>query len=123
MNRFWDKVEKTDSCWVWRAAVRREGYGVFLLDGKLEYAHRVAWYLTHGRWPTQLDHLCKSKLCVRPDHLEEVTTSQNNRRKFGTDTHCRNGHPRSVGVTRYGDCRQCRRDSNLARRRKVTAAS
>lgn len=41
MNRFWSKVQKTDTCWLWSAAVRRkdDGYGAFWLDGRHQPAH------------------------------------------------------------------------------------
>ncbi len=71
MNRFWDKVEKTDSCWFWTASVDEGGYGLFHLDGKLQKAHRVSWEMANGAIPggMQVCHHCDVPGCVRPDHL------------------------------------------------------
>ena len=71
MKRFWDKVEKTDGCWIWRACRDKDGYGFFGLEGKNEHAHRVSWMLTHGPIPdgAHVCHTCDNPPCVRPDHL------------------------------------------------------
>lgn len=73
MNRFWSKVQKTDTCWLWSAAVRRkdDGYGAFWLDGRHQPAHRVAYELVHGRLPPKvvLAHKCDNPRCVNPGHL------------------------------------------------------
>lgn len=95
-ERFWEKVAKTDGCWEWTGAKHRHGYGAFEHVGTV-YAHRVAWVLQNGPVPTglELDHLCKNKPCVRPDHLEPVTHTENVRRAgnwWRAQTHCRNGH-------------------------------
>lgn len=85
-NRFWDKVEKTDSCWNWTGSINQSNYGKFwlTLDGKgsTQYAHRVAFWATHKReiMPgMELDHVCCNSKCVNPAHIVEVTPEQNNR--------------------------------------------
>lgn len=76
MDRFWKKVDKTDTCWNW-LSYTTEGYGRFKLD-KMRPAHRVAWYLTYHKWPdNQLDHICMNRACVNPEHLRECSGSQN----------------------------------------------
>jgi len=88
-ERFWALVEKTDSCWLWTAHLDRWGYGVFFGDstgtGKRRSvsAHRMVYLLWHGEpvpSDLQLDHLCRVRHCVRPDHLEPVTGLVNMRR-------------------------------------------
>jgi len=75
MKRFWDKVDKSKHCWNWTAATRN-GYGCLKFEGKVHDAHRVAWLLTHDRWPTEwILHTCDNRLCVRPAHLLEGNRS------------------------------------------------
>ena len=55
-ERFWEKVDKTETCWTWKASKHGRGYGLFhtgrrLKKGKMEYAHRVAYELTYGEVP------------------------------------------------------------------------
>ena len=78
-SRFWDKVEKTESCYWWRGGRSTAGYGSFLFNGKYEQAHRVAWILTHGPIPTGLyvRHDCDQPSCVRPEHLLLGTQYEN----------------------------------------------
>lgn len=88
-DRFWSKVNKTDSCWVWTGAVNQDGYGNLRYKGATRRAHRVAWELTNGQIPDKfvLDHLCRNTSCVNPLHLEVVSFAENIRRRKATGTY------------------------------------
>ena len=77
-SRFWNKVLKTDSCWVWNAA-KSKGYGLFYSNGKMVRSHRYLFEIINGPIPTgmQLDHKCHCRSCVNPLHLRIVSNTQN----------------------------------------------
>lgn len=70
---FWSKVVigDTNTCWEWQRGKMRLGYGGFWLNGTFFYAHRFAFYLTHGSWPTSAFHTCENPACCNPSHLSE----------------------------------------------------
>ena len=108
LERFFSHVEKTDECWNWKAHRTPTGYGEFKIDGHYVKAHRWIYEQTigpilNGR---EIDHLCRNRSCVRPDHLEVVTHAENMKRgrwpkgawqKMAqaqlAKTHCPKGHP------------------------------
>lgn len=77
-QRFWDKVDKTDTCWLWTGTKIRNGYGRFKSNGRLVLSHRYSYSLFQ-EIPSGLDidHLCRTPSCVRPDHLEATTRRVN----------------------------------------------
>ena len=100
LARFMRFVSKTETCWLWTGGTSR-GYGKFRVGRKQKQASRVAYELMRGPIPEglQLDHLCHRPICIRPDHLEPVTPSENYLRGFGVPainarkSHCIRGHP------------------------------
>lgn len=84
-KRFMRKVRQSRNCWQWTGAVQSSGYGCFSIAGKRCLAHRCAYEMFVGPIPETLhvDHLCRNRLCVRPQHLEPVTVRVNNQRVTG----------------------------------------
>lgn len=72
-----------NGCWLWTGTIERTGYGRFWLGGRQEIAHRASYALLIGPIPEGLtiDHLCRVRACVNPDHLEPVTLAENIRRE------------------------------------------
>jgi hypothetical protein len=118
-------VEAPSGCWLWTGALNDRGYGRWprWKDGGTRQAHRRVYEMLVGPIPEglQIDHLCRVRNCVNPDHLEPVTHAENLRRAVGggwgsAATHCPNGHEYAVVGRLDGRkrCPVCRRD---ARRR------
>lgn len=81
-ERFWAKVRKTDSCWIWTGAVS-QGYGRLGVDGKTKLATHVAYEMQVGPFPigSSLLHDCDNPPCVRIDagHVRLGTQAENMR--------------------------------------------
>jgi hypothetical protein len=115
----WSRVTVTGFCWLYDGWLDGHGYGYTRYEGKSRRAHKLAYEELVGPVPEGLvlDHLCRVRNCVNPDHLEAVTTKVNLMRGFGharknaEKTHCVNGHeftPENTyndGIQRY--CRAC----------------
>ena len=118
IERFWSRVEFGD-CWRWVASRNGVGYGNMNMGGgKWILAHRFAYEFCVGPIPQglQIDHLCRVRHCVKPEHLEPVTCRENLRRGVGhgNEIHCPHGHPYDDANTYYRkqggrDCRTCNR--------------
>jgi len=68
-----------NGCWNWTGHVNAAGYGKLCIDYKMRRAHRVTYELFKGAIPSGLviDHLCRNRKCVNPDHLEAVPLKEN----------------------------------------------
>ncbi|MGJ5736690.1 HNH endonuclease [Streptomyces caniscabiei] len=134
LARFFSKVDKDGPipkhrielgpCWLWKACKDSSGYGSFRYQGRTTSAHRFSYVvLAGGTIPDglQLDHLCRTRHCVRPDHLEPVTPQENILRSEAPSaanarkTHCARGHEfneQNTYTTWCGGrgCRVCNRE-------------
>lgn len=142
VEKFWANVspEPNSGCWIWAGTTQRNGYGHHRYGGRggpSELAHRFSYRIHKGEIPNgfDLDHLCRVRCCVNPDHLEPVTRKENiNRsglvgkwkRELGAKrpwlikTHCRYGHKKEE---KYGAmfCVECARISDRKRKRSPTS--
>jgi HNH endonuclease len=129
-SRFWAKVEKTETCWLWHGSTSSCGYGCFTIRSTnypsiVLSTHRMMYWMTYGRIPEglEIDHLCRVRHCLNPLHLEAVTSRVNVLRgesssaKNAAKTHCLRGHAFDNENTYIRHCghRMCRA---CARQRK-----
>lgn len=136
-KRLYAKVDRTDECWLWTGSTTPNGYGHIYVSGQHPTAHSVAWVLDTGLdLPVGIvvDHLCRTRSCVNPEHLEAVTYRENTLRGNATGngehnrrkTECPRGHPYAgenlITTKRGRDCRTCASMSKRLRRQKISEA-
>lgn len=124
--RVWSRVTLADGCWPWTGGIDRNGYGYMWAASTTQTAHRVVYGLLVGPIPPglELDHLCNIRHCVRPDHLEPVTTAENQRRR--RHSHCIRGHELADHNVRVSGgsrgCITCHREDGRAQRTRERLA-
>ena len=122
-----------EECWLWLGC-KHNGYGAFWLHGNLRPAHRVSYVIAHGDISDPLlvlDHLCRNRACITPNHLEPVTGGENVLRSELTPsganlrkTTCPKGHEYDMfGKNPKRRCRTCHReaDRRYAARKRAAA--
>lgn len=81
-DRYWAKVDKggPNGCWLWTGCINTDGYGRIWLETKMRSAHHFPWMWSGKAVPDRpdvLDHICKLRRCVNPEHLRVVTQREN----------------------------------------------
>lgn len=102
-------------CWMWMNSLTANGYGCARENGATVYAHRLSYELFVGPIPSglQIDHLCRHRWCVNPDHMEPVTQQRNLARGFSPPAinarkdRCSSGHDYTRDSRGYRVCQTC----------------
>ena len=103
-------------CWVWIGSRTLSGYGLVWSSGKRKRAHRLAYETFRSEIPANMtiDHLCRTPICVNPDHMELVTQRENVLRGYAPSAInarkacCVRGHEFTEANTYRWHGRRCR---------------
>lgn len=130
---FWSKVVLgNNGCLEWIGAHSSTGYGSIGRKGKVYRAHRFSYQMLVGDIPDGkvLDHICRNKNCVAPDHLEIVTQLINTHRgtpfaaRNAKVKNCPKGHSYSkenTTINKKGSrvCIECKRSRSREYMKKI----
>lgn len=126
-ERFMSKVDSSGDCWLWTSPLSLGGYATFAVGRKGQRAHRWAYEHWVGPIPKglQIDHICRVRHCVNPEHLRPVTPQGNSQYRAEQVTHCPKGHEYSPENTYISNgsriCKTCNRDKSKAYQRELYA--
>lgn len=142
LDRFWSKVKKRrNGCWEWTSIFKTGGYPYFTFGFQAFRAHRLSYAWAHpdvDMTGLQIDHLCRNRACVNPEHLDLVTAKTNTWRSASIQalnarkTHCIHGHKFDEANTAlvwsvrdqayYRTCRACNRAKQAKHRARVRSS-
>lgn len=123
-DRFWSKVEKTITCWLWTAGKNKAGYGRISTKDGIILAHRLSLKLHGIELPENMNalHKCDVPACVNPEHLyvgtqkdnsRDTVTRRRHRNQNTNKTHCIYGHEftqkNTITEKKGRRCRECNR--------------
>lgn len=115
--RLLPQIDESEGCWNWNGVVSK-GYGLIKIHSRSVRVHRLMYEVFIGPIPEGfvIDHLCKNKKCVNPDHLEAVTSRENTLRGDGITAKqarqkmCMRGHELPKFRSGRRQCKKCAKD-------------
>lgn len=127
-EKFFKRIRKDESCWTWIGSLTKNGYGTICINGSNFLAHRVSYTIHKGKAENfkVIDHICRNRLCVNPEHLRMVdhrTNAIENSEKEDLRKRvlCKAGHEfneKNTYINKYGgrQCRICKASNEIKRK-------